>query len=149
MNEKQELLEIYKLHAELADSVSKQRTTANRFFILVLSGLVILFSAFLQRKNGVPLGWLLIGFGVFGMLLALAWYIAIRSYCQLNSAKFKVLLALEKKLAYPFFKHEWKLLGEGKDSKRYRKLTDAEARVPLIFGVCFLVLSLIGIFLIL
>ena len=146
--EKQELLEIYKLHAELANSVTKQRGTTNRFFILVFSGLAVLFSAFLQRKNGVPLGWLLIGFGTFGMLLALAWYIAIRSYCQLNSGKFQVLLALEKKLAYPFFKHEWKLLGEGKDSKRYRKLTDAEARVPLIFGVCFLVLSLIGIFLI-
>lgn len=147
--EKQELLEIYKLHAELANSVTKQRATANRFFILVYSGLAVLFSTFLQRKNGVPLGWLLIGFGAFGMLLALAWYIAIRSYRQLNSGKFQVLLALEKKLAYPFFKHEWKLLGEGKDSKRYRKLTDAEARVPLIFGICFLVSSLIGIFLIL
>ena len=148
MDEKQELLEIYKLHAELADSVSKQRATANRFYILVLSGLAVLFSTFLQRKNGVPLGWLLIGFGAFGMLVALAWSIAIRSYCQLNSGKFQVLLALEEKLAYPFFKHEWKLLGEGKDSKSYRKLTAVETFVPIIFGICFVVLLLIGIFLI-
>ena len=147
-DEKQELLEIYKLHAEFANRVTEYRGTANRFFILVFSGLAVLFSAFLQRKNGVPLGWLLISFGAFGVLLAVAWCIILRSYCQLNSAKFKVLLALEKKLAYPFFKHEWKLLGEGKDSKLYRKLTDAEARVPLIFGVCFAGLSLIGIFLI-
>ena len=82
------------------------------------------------------------------MLLASAWYIAIYSYRQLNSAKFKVLLALEKKIAYPFFKHEWKLLGEGKDSKLYRKLTSTEALVPLIFGACFAGLLLIGIFLI-
>ena len=36
MNEKQqELLEIYKLHAQLADSVTKQRATANRFYVLI------------------------------------------------------------------------------------------------------------------
>ena len=145
MDEKQELLEIYKLHAELADSVSKQRATANRFYMLVLSGLAVLFSAFLQRKNGVPLGWLMVGFGLFGMLLASAWYIVIRSYCQLNSGKFQVLLALEEKLAYPFFKREWKLLGEGKDSKSYRKLTGVETFVPVIFGICFAVLLVSGV----
>ena len=146
MNEKQqELLEIYKLHAQLADSVTKQRATANRFYVLIFSGLVVLFSAFLQRKNGVPLGWLMIGFGLFGMLLAWAWFIALRSYCQLNSGKFQVLLALEEKLAYPFFKREWELLGEGKDSKNYRKQTVAESRVPMIFGICFVLLLLIGI----
>jgi len=146
MNEKQqELLEIYKLHAQLAESVTKQRATANRFYILVLSGVAVLFSTFLQRKNGVPLGWLMIGFGLFGMFLTWAWFIALRSYCQLNSGKFQVLLALEEKLAYPFFKREWELLGEGKDSKNYRKLTAVETYVPIIFGIYFVVLLLIGI----
>ena len=146
MNEKQqELLEIYKLHAELADSVSKQRAATNRFYVLIFSGLAVLFSTFLQRKNEVPIEWLMIGVGAFGMLLALAWYIVIRSYCQLNSGKFQVLLALEEKLAYPFFKHEWKLLGEGKDSKSYWKLTRVETFVPIIFGGCFAVLLVIGI----
>ena len=147
MDDKQELLEIYKLHAQLADSVSKQRATANRFYILVLSGLAVLFSTFLQRKNGVPFGWVMVGFGAFGMLLASAWFVVIRSYCQLNSGKFQVLLALEEKLAYPFFKREWELLGEGKDSKSYRKLTVVETYVPVIFGICFALLLLIGIFL--
>ncbi|MYA57240.1 hypothetical protein F4X88_13155 [Candidatus Poribacteria bacterium] len=110
MDEKQELLEIYKLHTQLADNVSNRRATANRFYILVLPGLAVLFSAFLQHENGVPLGWLMIGFGLFGMLLAAAWYIVIRSYRQLNSGKFKALHELEEKLAYPFFKREWELL---------------------------------------
>ena len=148
MNEKQELLEIYKLHAELADSVSKQRATANRFYILVLSGLAVLFSTFLQRKNGVPLGWLMIGFGAFGMLLAAAWYIVIRSFRQLNTGKFKVLHELEDKLAYPFFKREWDLLAKETGRKTYWELTAVETLVPVIFGLCFLVLLLIGIFLI-
>ena len=145
MDDKQELLEIYKLHAELADSVSKQRAAMNRFYVLVFSGLAVLFSTFLQRKNGVPIGWFMLGFGAFGMLLASAWFVVIRSYCQLNSRKFQVLLALEERLPYSFFKNEWELLGEGKDPKSYRKLTGVETFVPVIFGICFAVLLVIGI----
>ena len=145
MDEKQELLEIYKLHAELADSISKQRATANRFYMLVLSGLAVLFSAFLQRKNGIPIGWLMIGFGLFGVLLAVAWYIVIRSYRQLNSGKFKALHELEEKLAYPFLKREWDLLAEGKEQKTYWRLTVVETFVPVIFGICFAALLVIGI----
>ena len=145
MNEKQELLEIYKLHAELADSVSKQRSTANRFYILVLSGLAVLFSAFLRRENGIPLGGLMVGFGLFGMLLAMAWYIVIRSYRQLNSGKFKALHELEEKLAYPFFKREWELLEEGKELKTYWRLTVVETFVPAIFFLCFTGLFVTGI----
>lgn len=147
MDEKQELIEIYKLHAELADNVSARRGTANRFYMLVLSGVAIFFSAFLQRKNGVPLGVLMVGFGLFGMLLAIAWYIVIRSYRQLNSGKFKALHELEEKLAYPFFKREWELLEEGSERKTYWRLTIVETFVPKIFFGCFAVLFLIGAYL--
>jgi len=147
MDEKQELLEIYKLHAELADSVSKQRGTANRFYMLVLSGFSVLFSAFLQRENGIPVGWLMIGFGLLGVFLTAAWYIIIRSFRQLNSGKFRALQELEEKLAYRFFKREWELLKEGTERKTYWRLTVVETFVPSIFGGCFLVLIGIGIFL--
>lgn len=145
MDEKKEVLEIYKLHAELADSVSRQRSTANRFYMLVLSGLAVLFSAFLRRENGVPLGWFMVGFGLFGMLLAVAWYIVIRSYRQLNSGKFKALHELEEKLAYPFFRREWDLLDEGRELKTYWRLTVVETFVPTIFFLCFAALLIIGI----
>ena len=144
MDEKQELLEIYKLHAELADSVSRQRGTANRFYMLVLSGLAVLFSALLQRRNGAPLEWLMVGFGLFGMLLAAAWYVVIRSYRQLNTGKFKALHELEEKLAYPFFKREWELLAEGRERKTYWRLTIVETFVPSIFFFCFATLCIIG-----
>ena len=55
MDEKQELLEIYKLHAELADSVSRQRGTANRFYMLILSGLAVLFFCLpTSQKRSTP-----------------------------------------------------------------------------------------------
>ena len=145
MDKEQELLEIYKLHAELADSISKQRVAANRFYILVYSGLAVLFSAFLQRKNGIPIGWLMVGFGLFGVLLASAWCIVICSFRQLNRSKFKVLHELEEKLAFPFFKREWDLLTKGTGRKNYRRLSVVETFVPIIFGSCFAALLVIGI----
>ena len=117
--------------------------------MLVLSGLAVLFSAFLQRKNGVPLEWLMVGFGLFGMLLASAWYIVIRSYRQLNSGKFKALHELEGKLAYPFFKREWDLLAEGREQKTYWRLTVVETFVPIIFFACFAGVLVIGTYLLL
>ena len=87
----------------------------------------------------------MIGFGLFGMLLASAWYIVIRSYRQLNSGKFKALHELEEKLAYPFFKREWDLLAEGREQKTYWRLTVVETFVPTIFFVCFTALLIIGI----
>lgn len=149
MDEKQELLEIYKLHARLADSVSRQRGTTNRFYLLLMSGLSVLFSGVLQFRDGVPLGGLMVGFGLLGALLAVAWYIHIRSYRQLNSGKFKPLHELEEKLAYPFFKREWELLEEGENPNKYWKLTVVETFVPAIFFSVFAGILLIGIFLLL
>ena len=149
MEEKKELLEIYKLHAGLADSVSKQRGTTNRFYLLLMSGLSVLFSGLLQFRNGVPLVVLMIGFGTLGMLLAVAWYIHIRSYRQLNSGKFKPLHELEEKLAYPFFKREWELLEEGENPNKYWRLTVVETFVPAIFGGVFFIVFTIGLCLLL
>ena len=147
MENKQELLEIYKLHAQLADSVSNRRTVANRFYMLVLSGLSVLFSALLERQNGTPFGGIMVGFGLLGMFLAAAWYVVIRAYRQLNTGKFKALHELEEKLTYPFFKREWELLSEGAERKNYWKLSVVETFVPIIFFSGFAVLLLIGIYL--
>lgn len=42
---------------------------------------------------------------------------------QLNSAKFKTLHEVEKKLEFQFYIEEWKHLGGGKDAKKYYQLT--------------------------
>ena len=149
MDEKQELIEIYKLHAELADNVSNRRATANRFYLLVRSGLSLLFSAFLQREDWVSLDVLMVVCGLFGILWTAAWYVVIRSYRQLNTGKFKALHELEEKLAYPFFKREWELLTEGAERKNYWKLSVVETFVPVIFLIGFSALLLIGIYLLL
>ena len=144
---RQELLEIYKLHAELADRVSQRREGANRLFVSLLTGTLIFLAALLRYgAETIPVGAVVIAIGIFGISLAVAWYVIIRSYRQLSSGKFAALHELEEKLAYPFFKREWELLEEGKSISRYWKLTVVETFLPLIFALLYLALIIIFFF---
>ena len=133
-----ELLEIYKLHAELADRVSQRREAANQRYTSLLVGLGAFLAVLLRfGDGGIPeLATRLVG--VLGMGLSVSWYVIIRSYRQLNTGKFKALNELEERLAYPFFKREWDLLGEGSDFRRYWRLTVVETSLPGAFFLLFL-----------
>ena len=136
-SDKTGLLEIYRLHAELADKVSQRREGANRLYVSLISGLVLFATSLLQFKmtpDSTKIA--LISVSILGLILSGSWYVVIRSYRQLNTGKFKALYELEEKLSYPFFQREWVLLGEGRD-RRYWKLTIVETFLPLIFGILF------------
>lgn len=141
MDGKQELLAIYRLHAELADRVSRRREGSNRLYASLLTGLALFVVVFLRYgpsrpSVSVPLGdefWI----GVLGAVLATSWYIVIRSYRQLNTGKLRALQDLEQRLAYSFFTKEWELLGEGKRPARYWRLTVVETVLPLFFLLLF------------
>ena len=142
-----ELLEIYKLHAELADRVSQRRAGANKLYVTLLTGTLVLMAAVLRYGTGIVPAWIVLSaFAVVGMLLSSSWFIVVRSYRQLNSGKFAALLELEEKLSYPFFTREWELLEEGKNKSRYWKLTVVETFLPVGFFVLSLLLILAGAF---
>ena len=144
----QQLLEIYKLHAELADRVSQRRAGANQLFAGLLTGLVAAIGALLNfGSDGLAFFVLMLG-GLVGAALAASWFIVIRSYRQLNSGKFAALHELEAKLPYPFFKREWELLEEGKSRRKYWKLTRVETFLPFTFfalSIAFFIMGLVGI----
>ena len=136
--ERGELLEIYKLHAELTDRVSQRRDGANRLYVSLLLALVLFLAALFRFGSGEPpRNIVLVVIGTVGITLSVSWLLVIRSYRQLNTGKLKALHELEEHLAYPLFKREWELLGEGKDRVRYWRLTQAEAVLPWIFLLLF------------
>ena len=138
-----ELLELYKLHAELADRVSQRREGANRLYVSLLAAMVTFLAVSIRFGVGnLPVGVMLGAAGVFGALLSLSWFFVLRSYRQLNSGKFRALHELETKLVYPFFTTEWELLAEGRERKRYWKLTVVETGLPWIFFALFVALAL-------
>ena len=140
------ILEIYKLHAELADRVSQRRLGTFRIYVSLLAGLKLLSGVLLRTDGGhaaaAPV-WCLVG--LVGALLAASWFFVARSYRQLNSGKFRALRELEKELPYPFFEREWRFLGEGKDGRKYLRLSKVEQTVPCVFFVLSLAVAVFGI----
>lgn len=130
----EESLEIYKLHAELADRVSQRREGANRLFVTLLTGLMAAGVAMVTTGSSTEpdriVFWLV---GAVGLCLSASWYVIIRSYRQLNTGKFKVLLQLEENISYPFFTREWEFLEEGRKRQTYWKLTIVERSLPIVF----------------
>ena len=128
---REHLLEIYKLHAKLADHVSQRREGANRLYVSLHVGLVVLLAALVRFGVGdVPttLMHVIIGtVGLFGVLVSISWLVVLAAYRQLNSMKFAAMKGLEEQLPYQFFKKEWE------HSADYRKLTLMERSLPLIF----------------
>lgn len=137
-NTQNELLEIYKLHSELADRISQRREGANRLFVSLLVGLAVVSATMLRFGIGdTPVQLATLVLGLLGISLSASWFIVIRSYRQINSAKFRVLHELERKLAFQFFIDEWDPKAEGKKTNKYWRLTVVEQSLPIIFSMLF------------
>ncbi len=142
-----EILELYKLHAELADRVSQRREGANRLYVGLLTGVSILLAASLRfGTGGIPLWIIITAGGVLGAAIAVSWFIVIRSYRQLNTGKFAALDELESMLPFQFFRREWEILEKGENIKKYWKLTVVETIMPWGFCVFFLGLIVVSLY---
>ena len=143
--DKQELLEIYKLHAELADRVSQRREGVHRLYVSLITGVFIFPAAFIRFGHETDLLATVLFFtGCLGCVLSISWCFVVRSYRKLNETKFIALHELEEELAYPFFKREWESRGKGKNKGYYLELTTVETSLPIIFlflSVCLIIFS--------
>lgn len=119
-------VELYKLGVEMADRISARRALANSFFLATQSALVAAAGLSTDR-------WAL---NVAGIAVACAWWLQLRSYRDLNRAKFSVLQAIESDLPVRLFSDEWERL-KGDPVKgwrgRYAELGFAERAIPCIF----------------
>jgi len=121
-----------------------RRLQTNKFYLTILLGLFTIAGFF--NKNGIT-GILneqiiLILISVIGLALSIIWYVNIESFKLLNSAKFKVILEMEKELPCACFGKEW----EYRDPQSYPILTKIEKFLPIMMGVIFFIVLLVGIF---
>lgn len=138
------LLEQYRLCVEMADRVSSRRNLANTFFLTLHTLIVSAIGFFYDKGPALTQKWVII-FPLAAILaLCYSWWRLVKSYRQLNTAKFKVIGEFEKRLpASPYWSAEWKALGEGKDPKLYTPLTHIENWVPLVFGLMYIAAAVI------
>ena len=148
-----QLLEIYKLHAQLTNHMSNRRASASRFYQLALSGLFIVFFTFVQHKGQIlpkelsdklTIDILMLGLGCVGLILSWIWFVSIDVYLDAISRKYEVLKKLESQLDFQFLTDEWELLGETRKEHSYRRLAMREVFLPYFFYGGFFLLFVIG-----
>lgn len=125
------LLDQYKLYVEMADRISQRRATANTYFLTVNSA-ILAFVGYITPKDANDNLWML---AIAGIALCWLWRALINSYKNLNTAKFKVIHAIEKRLPISPYETEWTFMGKGNDPKLYRPISHIESGVPWVFFV--------------
>ena len=127
---REHVLQLYKTYLEMADRISGRREKANAFFLTVNTALIALLAKDTDLLTPGPVEFLI---PVAGGFLCYLWYRIIRSYRDLNSAKFRVIHAMEAQLPLRPYDAEWESVGRGKDPKRYLPFTHVEGIVPWLF----------------
>ena len=146
-------IEIYKLHVQQVNNISNRRTTTNRFYLLVMSALTVIFSALLRNLDKLPkdlvdivsVEWIIVSLGVLGITLSWIWCLSINAYLRVNSRKYKALNQLENVLEYKFFKSEAEFLGEIEKNTTYWQRSLIELTTPGLFFLFFAGLMGVGL----
>lgn len=133
------ILEQYKIYVEMADRISSRRNLTNTFFLTLNSILISAIGFALKKMQCMSNKVYLIIPLVAILALCYTWWRLVKSYRQLNTAKYAVIGEMEKQLpSSPWYSAEWKALGEGNDPKRYVPLTHVENWIPIIFGFIYI-----------
>jgi hypothetical protein len=125
-------LQMYSTYLEMADRISQRREKANSFFLAVNTGIVAVLAKDVlgTEERATAVGVLV---PIAGGVLCYLWSRIIRSYRDLNSAKFKVVHAIERQLPLRPYDSEWEAVGRGKNPKLYLPFTHVELLIPWVF----------------
>ncbi|WP_027187433.1 RipA family octameric membrane protein [Desulfovibrio cuneatus] len=134
-------IEQYKICLDLAEKVTERRLKTNSFFIGVASAMTSLIAVVLSSSTlAINRTYTLIALWLFSLLICKAWLSTIESYKKLNSAKFKIILELEKELKHDCLSCEWGFL---KQDPKYSKLSENEKIIPKLFA-CLITVIFLG-----
>ncbi|RJL31847.1 hypothetical protein D5H75_18840 [Bailinhaonella thermotolerans] len=129
-----EVVDLYKLAVEMADRVSARRGTSNSFFLSVQTAFVAVFG--LSAPELALSMWASIAVALAGIALSATWWLQLKSYRDLNRAKFEVINRIEDRLPVKVFSDEWSALKRGSVKSwrtRYAELGVSERLIPFVF----------------
>ncbi|KUH70010.1 hypothetical protein AU184_14490 [Mycolicibacterium novocastrense] len=140
------VLDIYKLAVEMADRVSARRAVANAFFLTVNTTLIAVVGlSTTQPESAVRFTAVCLA----GVAVSVCWWLLLRVYRRLNTAKFAVINQIEAEhLPVKPYTDEWtELMPYDEESTRrarlgkvFRELGGVERIVPIVFGLLYIVL---------
>lgn len=127
------LLDQYKLYVEMADRISARRQNANTFALSINTALIALIGYSQTQDTTILKDGVFWATATAGLILNFVWYRMIRSYRDLNTAKFLVIHEIERRLVISPYDAEWEAVGRGKDRNLYLPFTHIEIWIPWLF----------------
>lgn len=140
-DEDPDLFKQYEFYASTSSQVSDRRLRTNRFYVSLLSGVLVVVPVVFDLESLSPIrlaAMALVGF--VGLSLCVLWFFNIWSYKQLNAGKYAVIHAMEQELPYACYDREWDELSEGRDFRTYIPHWKVERLVPFVLAVPYLLL---------
>lgn len=141
------ILDQYKLYVDSMEKLILRRQGVHTFFMTVNTFLMSLAALLLtrdyvgHREAGLPI----VLASLAGIVLAARWENMTVYYGRLAEAKFDVIHAFESRLASRPFWAEWVALRQGTDPKLYQAISGIEAKLPAVFGCCYIVTASLGV----
>ena len=146
------LFEQYRLYVEMADRVSQRRDQSNRLYVTLLAAIaailvVVVRTAPPHDGGGLPsLPIVFLASATFGSILSAVWCINVWSYRILNSAKFRVINELEKKMPFDGYSQEWRIIKSRNRLERNLQLTKVEQVASVAVLCVFISLGIYSAF---
>ena len=127
-------IEVYRLYVDTAERNIDRRVETNKFYLTLVAGIFVAYAFLLEGKlltapQGVDLlhtiaHWTL---PVLLLIVSVVWFLALRTFRSISSAKYKVIGAMENSLPFNPFGREW-------DARnKFLTGTSVETIVPLLF----------------
>lgn len=136
----------YELYLNGIEQISNRRGKALGSLVALNSAYFTCGGIILQFTEGTNRVVLLCGLSLLGVLTSAIFFFLLKSYGQLNSAKFQVLHKIEKQLLLQPYTEEWSIVGNGNDRSRYRPFSHIEKWIPVIFGLVYFVVLVAIVF---
>ena len=140
------LLEQYKAFLQTSEDLVSRRQNVNNFYISINSALMAAFGI-IWALNILPIYKFFTGIllSIVGIILSISWIKLLASYGDLNSSKMKIISYIEKQLPASLYDAEWAALSDKLNKRKYVSFTNSEKRVPLLFIIVYICVSICGI----
>jgi hypothetical protein len=126
--------ELYRLYVETAEKNIDRRMETNKFYLTLVAGIFVAYAFLLEGKlltapQSVDLvhtiaHWTL---PVLLLIVSVTWFLSLRTFRSISSAKFKVIGEMEGSLPYNPFGREWEA------RNRFLTGSGVEVIVPVVF----------------
>lgn len=125
--DRQLLLEQYKIMVGSTEKVTDQRMRVNNLFFTVTSTILSVSLVVGKSFEFSVVGAIgMLALSIMALVVTFLWEKLVRSYGKLNTGKFTVIDQIEKQLRTNMFEHEWNVL---KQQVGYESNTETEATV--------------------